>query len=158
MGFDAANAVPALDWDFTRYKGGKGTSPEPSSEALVKFVTEYRNAVEAMLRSKKALAVKEAEKLEGKSAEEKRAEIERWASMDWQEGVVALADEMASLAPPSEVLALFEHQVKMVAEVLQDIPSVEDINKLPGRVKLAYLGWIAGQLMSPEAGAAGTIS
>lgn len=37
MGFDAASQVEPLDWDFTKFGGGKGTIPEPSMSELRAF-------------------------------------------------------------------------------------------------------------------------
>lgn len=158
MGFNAAEAVTALEWDFTKYLGpkAKGVSPEPSSDALYEFNMDTRQRIEATIRSKKALAIKEAERLGGKSLEEKQTEVERWAAMSLEEGMAAVFDELAAIAPPEDIQKVTKQQADAVAKVFQDCPSAEQILALPGRVQAAYFGWVAGQLMGPELGAAGT--
>lgn len=155
MMFDAGNAVPKLEYDFTRYKGGKGVSPEPSTESLAEFAREWRTMIEAIVRVKKSLALSEASKLEGRPAEEKMAEVELWAAMDWREAQAILGDELTALSPPAETIELSEKQAELCARVFDNVPSVEDILKLPGRVRTAYYGWVVGQLLDPEAVAAG---
>lgn len=158
MGFNADEAVPKLEWDFTKYCGpdAKGVSPEPSSDALYDFNVQTRNLIDATIRTKKALALKEAERLNGRSKEEKEAEVTRWAAMSLDEATAAVFDELAAILPTKEAKQLGERQARLVAETLQDCPSAEQILGLPGRIQAAYFGWVAGQLMSPEFGAAGT--
>jgi hypothetical protein len=157
MGFNAADAVPKLEWDFTKYVAkAKGVSPEPSSEALYEFNTATRNLIQATIRSKKALALKEAEKLNDRSKEEKAAEVDRWAEMDLEEGMQAIFNELAEVISSEEVQIVARKQAALVAAVFRDCPTAEQILQLPGRVQAAYFGWVAGQLMSPEYGAAVT--
>lgn len=158
MGFNAADAVPALEWDFTKYAGkdAKGVSPEPSSDALYDFNVRTRNLIESTIRTKKAQALREAEKLYGRSLEEKEAEIARWAEMTIDEGTEVLFQELTAIAPSDEAQELSRKQAELVAGVFQNCPSAEQILALPGRVQAAYFGWVSGQLMSPEFGAAGT--
>jgi len=154
--FDAAKAVPTLDWDFRPYVEASGTSPEPTSEALYEFLVDYRNLVEGATRTKSALAVKEAERMRNLSPEEKEAEVERWASMTWQEGAEVLFDELSKIAPSKEILEFSDKQAELVDRVFQSCPSKEQINALPGRIKAAYFGWVQGELTNPEHVAADT--
>jgi hypothetical protein len=150
MGFDAAEAVPKLEWDFTKYGGGSGISPEPSTEMLLEFNVQSRNLMDGFVRIKKAKAIQEIEKLNGRSHEDKMAEVNRWADMGWQEAAEAAFQELALIAPTKEGIEIAHQQAILVAQVFADCPSVEQIEKLPGRVKAAYFGWVAGQLINPE--------
>lgn len=158
MGFNATEAVPKLDWDFTAYCGpsAKGTSPEPSSDALYEFNMRTRNLIDATIRTKKALALKEAERLNARSQEDRDADLDRWAAMSMDEAMAAVFDELAAIVPSEEARLVGKRQAELVAETLQNCPTADQILALPGRIQAAYFGWVAGQLMSPELGAAGT--
>lgn len=159
MGFKADSAVPKLDWDFTKYvPGAKGTSPEPSNLNLLRFNIQMRSLTEAEARRFKSMALREQDKLTGMSAEERQADIEKWAAIDPEGGTAEVIAELMAIVPPEEGERIAGEQAKLVAEVFQDCPSVEQIMALPGRIRLAYVGWVVGQLMSPEFGAVDTSS
>jgi hypothetical protein len=157
--FKAEDAVPKLEWDFTHWvPGAKGISPEPSNMALLAFNAEMRALVDAETRIKKAQIVLAMEKAGGLSDEEKKAELDRWASLDLAEGTAEALEEVLAILPPEEGEKLNQKQAALVAGLLNDCPSVDQIMGLPGRVRQAYFGWIAGQLMDPEFGAVGSKS
>lgn len=157
MGFKAEDAVPKLEWDFTAYvPDAKGVSPEPSTEALLQFNLSMRALAEAELRVKKSMALQEADKLNDRSNEEKQAEVERWASMDFEGGAIEVLAELARFVSVEEGVRIARRQAELVAKLLQDSPTADQIMQLPMRVRTAYMGWTAGQLMDPELGAAGT--
>lgn len=156
-GFNAAEAVPKLDWDFTKYvKGAKGCSPEPSADALYEFNAQYRTLVEGVVQSKKAAAILESKRTGKLSEEDAEAEMRRWAAMSWEEAAAELNRQMADVAPPSEIVEVSNRQAELIAEVLQHNPSADQIKALPGRIRAAYFGWVVGQLLSPEYGAVAT--
>lgn len=111
MPFDAADAVEPMDYDFTKFKAGKGTVPEPSQ-------SEYRTYVRGLtsLQGK----YKDLEKLTDKDdlSDKQVKEINDKAE--------ALSDEMDEL----------------VAKLCQNVPSREDIAKLPFRVKNVFSKWL----------------
>lgn len=159
MGFNADKATAKLEWDFTKYvPGAKGVSPEPANLALLQFNLRVRTLVEAEMRRKKSAAMQEADKLNERTSEEKAAEVERWATMDLESGMVEVFNQLALVVPAEEGEALSLKQAELVAEVFHDCPSVDQIMALPGRVRAAYFGWVVGQLMDPELGAVATTS
>jgi hypothetical protein len=159
MGFKADDAVPKLEWDFTKYvAGAKGVSPEPSNMALLSFSVKMQSLGASELRTKKAQAQQEADKLTNQSPEEKAAEVKRWAAMDPEVGPAEVLAELMEFVSPKEGERIALEQAKLVAEVFDNCPSVEQIMGLPGRIRMAYIGWVAGQLMNPEFVAAGTRS
>lgn len=158
MGFKADDAVPALEWDFRPFVDAHGVSPEPSNKAIYQFNQQFRSTVDAVLRVKKALIQQEIKKLEGRPPEELEAELAKWAKLEWQEATDLMLTEISSVMPSEEVLAIADRQCELVAELLQNCPTKEQISGLPGRIKAAYLGWIVGQVMSPELAAVDTNS
>lgn len=159
MGFKADEAVSKLEWDFTAYvPGAKGTSPEPSTEALLEFNLSMRALAEAEVRVRKSQMMQEAERLNGRSKEDKLAEVERWAALSSEAGTAEILDELVSIVSIEDGVRLARRQADLVSGVLQNCPTADQIMGLPMRVRSAYMGWIAGQLMSPELGAVGTNS
>jgi len=157
--FKAEDAVPKLEWDFTRWvPDAKGVSPEPSNMALLAFNAEMRALVDAEARIKKAQIILAMERSGGLSDEEKKAELDRWANLGLAEGTAEALEEVLAILPPEDGEKLNEKQAVLVAGLLNGCPSVDQIMGLPGRVRQAYFGWIAGQLMDPEFGAAGSNS
>jgi hypothetical protein len=159
MGFKASEAVPKLEWDFTEYvPGAKGVSPEPSNLSILNFNLNIRSLVDATRRIKTAQVEQSVAKANGATKEEKEAELAKWSALDLEKATLEVLDEMTQIVPAAEGEEIQRKEAKLVAELLQDCPSEEQIMGLPGRVRQAYFGWIAGQLMDPEFGAAGTNS
>jgi hypothetical protein len=157
--FKADDAVPKLEWDFTKYvSGAKGVSPEPSNIALLTFNMNMSALVDAERRIKMAQVKKAVDEANDRSKEEKEAELDRWAVLDLVDGTAEVLAEMMLILPADEGEKLNRKQADLVSGLLQDSPNVDQIMGLPGRVRNAYFGWIAGQLMDPEFGAAGTKS
>lgn len=156
MGFKAEEAAPDLAYDFTRYKGGKGTSPEPSNEKLIVFTRKYRAYVEAMVRQARAMDQRFRDESNEMTPDQAKAEMVRWATMSFEDASAAVWDEYVQLMPDEEQLARVQEMANMVAEVFDNIPTAEDIMKLPALTKARYFGWVVGQLMNPESEAAAT--
>lgn len=157
MGFTAENAVVSLDWDFTKYAGpnAKGVTPEPSYEALTKFLTSYNNLVEATKRVAIARIEKERAELKNQTAGERAAFLERWAAMTWEEGADELDRETAEAMNRAESTSLTEGFARRAAELVEELsqgsPTADQIMALPGRVRTAYFGYLTGVLGDPEA-------
>lgn len=124
-GFDAATAVEPMDYDFTKYKAGKGTVPEPSNDDMKSFQQEFAT----IMRRGQQLNVSEDEAL--KMSEEDFTAFQKQADEVGEELDAALA------------------------KLCQGQPSLDQLKKLPFRVKTAFSRWLMDQ-MSPEGGAAGT--
>lgn len=156
MGFNAQEVAPDLAYDFTRYKGGKGTSPEPSNELLIQFTRKYRTYVDTYHRIMKARVLAEKERLDALSDADVKAEMLALAEKPFEEVSAQIFDEMALAVPDSEQLKRVREMCEMIEEVFQGVPSADDIEKLPALTKARYFGWVVGQLLDPESGAAVT--
>jgi hypothetical protein len=134
MKFDAGKAVEALEWDFSTVpvsdeqakailKDAKGIVPEPTQDALERFQEHLRSTV-----------------------------------VDNNlEDMVSLGDD----APPEQVIAamssLPEGALQKVMQGTNDAikelcagsPSAEQIDALPARVRLAFVGWLTQSLVGP---------
>ena len=112
MGFDAGQAVEPLDYNFTRYGGGQGTTPEPDEGAIDKMFIRLREKV----------------------AELKDVDPDELGDES------ALLDQLADF--PEDVVSRQLVVLRdIVHEVAQGIPSRDDIAKLPFRPQMAYFGW-----------------
>src|ERR1700735_4679282 len=49
MGFDAGDAVTPLDWDFTKFGAGQGTSPEPSDVMIERYKRQQMRIATAVI-------------------------------------------------------------------------------------------------------------
>lgn len=143
MGFDASNAVAALDWDFTAFGAGQGTSPEPSDEMIERYKRKQMRL---------ATAVVEQVALTQKQIEADDKEVQIVNTLPLKEALSAIA----SLDGDSELNTLAIRQLaQIVAEVLSDKPTADQILALPSRVRAAFFGWVAGQLLDPKSYASG---
>lgn len=126
--FVAATAVEALEFDFTKYEdGAEGVIPEPSTAQLETYFESMKEMVKGIrtLQSKaKSLTVsKEAgEDVSDEEMDEILAEMDEVSFAEFQ-------NEMAGA----------------VAELCSQTPSTDLINKLPFRVKQAFIQWITGE-------------
>jgi len=125
-GFDAGAVVEPLDWDFTAFKAGKGTVPEPSDAQLGKFIRDVMAAQQTESASLAPLTE---------------------AGDDPEAMLAAIA------ALPEDVLpGATKAMIKPYAELCAGHPSEEQLGKLPPRVRVAFFAWLAGELR-PEASA-----
>jgi hypothetical protein len=116
MGFDASNAVEALDWDFAPHVQASGTVPEPSDRILRGFQA-------AMTRNLTDLGVD-------------RAQLG-----SPQQLVAALAD-----VDEKKLEKAADKVNKALADLCQGSPSLEQLEQLPPRVRNAFMGWLTGLL------------
>lgn len=133
MGFDAAEAVAPLDYDFSAYTNGdgkplsKGTIAEPSREQLDAFWQGRRQVLA--------------------DAGIDLAELEGFDPLD-PDSRAALAKKFASI-PDEKRKAMAPAQLKHVSAVCSGTPSEKEIEALPGRVQDAFIGWLMGMLSNP---------
>lgn len=124
MGFDAGKAVEPLDYDFTAFGGGKGTTPEPSTDDVSLFfksISAIANEVRGMMAEVKGLS--EAEEVTEADAAEVLSQM------------------------PDDIVGNYQGQmIAAIAGLTHDQPTQENIEKLPYRVLGAYTAWLAGQL------------
>lgn len=121
--FDAGSAVEPLEFDFSKYGGKTGTMPEPSQTEFAKFAAKQQSIqLEALSMQKRLDAADKDGKLDAEFLAEVEAEGKK-------------LDDRLSAA---------------IAELFKDQPSVEDMGRLPYRVKQALSVWIVGKF-SPEA-------
>jgi len=154
MGFNAGQSVAPLDWDFTDYNAGKGTSPEPTSQQINYYFRQSRNLVEALIRIQTGkVAAEAAEELDPEQAKQQLLD---WAARSLEDGLALLQQELDQSSPPQETLELIEQMARLVAETTGNCPSADQIMALPHRVRMAYFGWFTQELTDPELVAAGT--
>src|SRR5512138_245128 len=140
MGFDAASAVESLDWDFTAFNAGKGTSPEPSTREIEQFFKKSHSLAEAIIRSGKNRTEDDSEFPEDLTFEQAWDLIAKRLDAPRGEDAESLARKMSEL----------------VAETTHNCPSADQLMKLPHRVRSSFFGWFTGQMLDPESAAAGT--
>lgn len=120
-GFNAAEVVEALDFDFTAFNGPRGTVPEPSSKQVKRFFNTIRD-----------LSI----------------EIRR-ASKDFDEDAIIEDAEAASIALSALDGASEEYNDKMHASIVavcSNVFSQEDFARMPYRVQNAFTSWLVEQI------------
>lgn len=125
--FDAGAVVEALDWDFT--KAGvkaKGAVPEPTDAAIGRFLDGLK-------------------KLYAEAQKSLTAELPADASPD------QMLDALNQLSGDSFVKFMAD-TAGLFAELCSNKPDKETLLALPLRVRVAFYGWIQGEVISPEAG------
>lgn len=127
--FDALAVVEPLEFDFNPHLDLKGTIVEPSEERLSKFF-------EAMIATQKA-APKALKGLDPGGDPEK---------------MVAALGKL----PEGSLAAMLARLNKPYADLCGGFPTEAQISKLPPRVRLAFFGWLSGEL-NPEASGAASI-
>lgn len=141
MGFNAAEVLEPLDYDFTSFNGPdgkplpKGTVPEPSS-----------GAVKAYFRAMKDLA-KEARRF--KDIEKKLGNIDEISDEE-------LAERMATVDEAEEGADELQRNQKVaLAGLCSDNPSLEVLEALPFRIFMAFNKWLIGEI-NPKTAAPGS--
>jgi hypothetical protein len=127
--FDAILVVEPLKVNFNPYLDLEGTIPEPSETQISTFF-------DAMMKVSKN-ASKQVKALDGVTDPEK------------------MAAAMAKL-PDGSLSGMLALMNKPYADLCSGFPSEEQIGKLPPRVRLAFFGWLAGELNPEGSGAAST--
>ena len=126
--FDAGTVVEDLGWDFT--KAGvkaKGTIPEPSDEAIGKFLDDLKKLY----------------------TEAKGSGLD----IDLPDNATPeqMMDALASVTGEAYVQFMAK-----VAEIFADLcsgrPTKDNLLALPMRVRVKFYGWVQAEVVNPEAG------
>lgn len=124
--FDAKDSVDQMEYDFTAFGGSAGVIPEPTNDQIRKYQ-------QAMIRIWKPAA----ELAAAQSADTGKTDAERLREA--VELTEAAMDEGTDQDQVQEFLV-------ELATLCSNTPSLEDLNKLPYRVRLAFQAWILGEL------------
>lgn len=124
--FNAGTVVEPLEWDFTKYKAGKGVTPEPSDEQLSAFF-------KAMMAAAQTEGTAELQAITD-------------AGEDQEKMLAAIA------ALPEDALSGAKAMIAPYAALCSGSPSEAQLAKLPPRVRFAFFTWLSGELR-PEASA-----
>lgn len=131
--FDAANVVEALDWDFSKFDGGKGVTPEPTEKLLAAYLRDIGNLTTDIAKRRKDLELPE-------------------------DATTEQLVEAVSKLKTSDILEdLFARMAEIMAELCQQSPSAEQINKLPMRHRSAFFSYMS-ENVRPEVFGAVTIA
>lgn len=125
-GFNAAEVVEPLEWDFTKYDAGKGTVPEPSDKDIE---TLFRDLTKV---SKDVMEKAGVGKLTGTP----------------EQVMAAIAELDDSAIGITQMISGF---TKAFAKLCKNQPTAIQLNKLPLRVRMAFYVWLADELR-PEVG------
>lgn len=125
--FDAANVVEALDWDFTSFDGGKGTTPEPTEKILAEFLRGLASVTSDIAKERGDLP-------EDATPEQIIEQVEKLTTSD------ILAD-------------MFSKMSEVYGKLCQDSPSAEQIQKLPMRHRSAFFRYMADEVRPEVFGA-----
>lgn len=132
--FDAANIVESLDWDFSAFEGGTGTTPEPTEKLLAEFLRDVSNLHTDIAKERKDLELPE-----------------NPSTDDLIEAVTRLKT--------SDILEdLFRRMTVLIANLCQQNPSAEQIEKLPMRHKAAFFRYMTENIRPEVFGVATTMN
>jgi hypothetical protein len=128
--FDAGQ-FGTLRYDFKAYKGIQGIIPDPSDQQIEDFMLGMRDTAK-----------------EFQAGDIDPETIDRLSAEELQD----LMDDDQNM----RVVAAQEAISELVATLCSGSPSKDQLLALPFRVRQAFLRWLQGKLLDPEAGAAGT--
>lgn len=153
MGFNAAEEVDPLDYDFTTLKPlpeglekAKGTVPEPSNERLEAFGRRFNRLQQLMNEADDARLSREAAALDKPAAKSKKSAmttldaLEKWTTENSEQG-----EEL-----PPELKKAEQVYIDLLDYVCQGSPSRAEIAAMPGRTRAAFMGWLVGELLVPK--------
>lgn len=152
MGFDAGASVVPLDWDFTRFGGGKGVSPEPSTRQIEKFFRGWSALQQAIINTKSAAL----QNVRDLSPDEAKERMLKYAELSIDEAYELAYDELEALADPNETADNDRKMAQLASELTSGCPSVEQIQTLPHRVRAVYYRHLIKEMNDPELFAAAT--
>lgn len=157
--FNAEECVEAMEWDFTKYGGGKGVIPEPSDLQMERFLRKYTILV---TQAAQAAATRTIEVDQGildrlQDAEEPILNEDgtpkmRVLTLEQAIEVMKQIDVVGTDTSP----AISEAMLDLMCTITKNSPSKAQIKKLPNRPRGAFFGWLMGQLTNPEYSAAVT--
>lgn len=135
--FDAATAVEAMEYDFTKYDGSEGEIPEPTTGQMNDF----------MIGMRRVLA--EARSLQPAQSEKKPEDM---TAEELGEMMDAMEDNMTQARQFNDKI------VALTAEFCSGQPSQEDLAKLPMRVMRVFSKWLMLQINPKEEGEEATVT
>ena len=121
--FILTEEVSTLDYNFEPY-AGKGTIPEPSAMQIQVFKQGLAQMVEYAARAEDI-------------------DVNTLPPKEFAERLSKLLSEDTSEQD--------EKVLYMIADVCSSSPSFDDLQALPFRARQAFMGWIVGALIVPEA-------
>lgn len=154
MGFNAAEVVPKLEYDFRPHVNAHGVTPEPSGEKQAEFVTRFHNLMLSIQRVGMARIEAERERVDKLTEEERQAQLDQWAGLSWDQALAMIEADSNVNQDMGDPETSARQMAELVEEMSAGAPSADEIMQLPGRIRSAYFGWIVGQLSDPELWAA----
>ena len=132
-GFNAANIVEPLDYDFTAIKGlenVKGTIPEPTSLQVQTFLTASRKEAD---RNQRDLGITgDAEDMT-------------------KEQILAVLDK----ASPSRTQAAKKREAEIFSDLCSGTPTAGQLLELPHRIMIEFAKWVTKEVLDPEVSTGG---
>jgi hypothetical protein len=136
--FDASEVVEELGWDFSKFGQGKGITPEPSDRQLSKFQKQFQALLKVGVQMLKTVRPPQSPPSQSPPAEE---------VLLLDEAVRVLGD-MSGEEP--ELERFHEMMAQITADVCTNQPSKEQLLALPPRIRMAFYGWLNGQILNPK--------
>ena len=132
MGFAASGAVAPLEWDLRPYIDAHGVTPEPSQAKLDAYSTTMMGLFDQFDLDLPATA----------------SERDIDAALT---GAVLDGKSMSEAAPELAKLReqITKTRVKAACGVCSGKPTIEQVSKLPPRLRESFLGWVAGWAADP---------
>lgn len=134
MGFDAAKDIDPFDYNLSPYVDAKGTTPEPSDEAVRKFYVGLGNMLEDTLGEERLRSILTTEEYADFKLRKPEPLIKVQAATNNEEDMAAASDRALQLH----------------ADICGGSPTVDELAQLPFRVKQAFYGALQ-RWLSPEA-------
>jgi hypothetical protein len=129
VGFDAGVVLKELDWDFTRYGGGKGVVPEPSDKAMETLFKDLAKVSKDLLD---------------------KAGI---ANLTEDADPGTIMQVLSNMEDSIGLAEMINGYTKAFAKLCQNQPSAIQLNKLPMRGRMLFYKWLMDELR-PEVGGA----
>lgn len=149
MGFDAGAVVQPLDWTFvkiTNDTADQGTIPEPSDKAIDKHFTAIATAMRTLMRGAGLEDVKDATPQDVLVAV---ADLPEDTELGLEEFNEAITNAYAELCGAKW------QEVGDQRILVGGSPSLDQLMKLPRRIRLHFYAWLMSELR-PNLGGAGS--
>lgn len=147
-GFDAGEVIEPMDWDFTRYKAGKGTVPEPSDVETERFLRKWRLLVVQVVSAAEIAAN---EMIDQEIEQRKQEALARVEGKPIKVPTIAEALELMKQVDVSDTAPeIADAMADLVSKFCKNKPSKAQLLKLPNRIRGAFYGWLIGQVTNPE--------
>lgn len=151
-GFSAGDVVEALDWKFSNLsppvrglEDAEGTIPEPTSLQVERFFTANRKE---MLRARQEGRELGIVRDDDDEDEESLTPAQRRARLE------ALLEALSKIDPARSAAAR-KRNAQILADLCSGTPSAAQLLLLPHRVYGEFVRWVTGEVLNPEASAAG---